>query len=147
MNELTVTKSLFFFMIFWGLGLLLLWFRPRLEVFWKIIASLIFAFYVWFFFSELSRGWTAFQKDWYGFTVTFFRELLVVVFVNLFFIWPLSLVIIFYKADDLGAERLLKTLCLCTMILWVLFIVYFLFSKGVDDFFFEQLRKMIPNAK
>ena len=147
MNEIMVTKSLFFFMIFWSIGLVLLWFRPRVEIFWKIIASLIFGFYVWFFFSELSAGFSSLQQGWYDFTIKFFKEALVLVFMNLFFIWPLALVIIFYKADDLGAERLLKVVSLCTMILWVVFIVYFIFNKGVDNFLFEQLKKMIPHAK
>lgn len=134
-------------MILWGIGMLLLWFRPRVEVFWKIIASLIFGFYLWFFFSEITQGLDAFQKEWYGFTLNFLKEFLVLAFVNLFFIWPLSLVIIFYKADDLGAERLLKVVSLCTMLLWILFILYFFFNKGVDNFLLNELKKMIPYAK
>lgn len=147
MDEILITKSLFFFMILWGIGMLLLWFRPRIEIFWKIIASLIYGFYIWFFFKWISLGFDAFQKEWYDFTINFMKEFLVLAFVNLFFMWPLSLVIIFYKSDDLGAERLLKVLSLCTMLLWILFILYFFFGKGVDNVLLNELKKMIPYAK
>lgn len=147
MDDLLIVKSIFIFMVFWALGLLLLWIRPRIEIFWKIAATLIFAFYVWFFYHQIREGIDIFMSGWYVFIISFLKELLTLVFVNLFFIWPLALIIIFYKADDMGAERLLRFLAVFTLVLWIVFIVYFLFNQGIDSFLIDKLREMIPYAK
>jgi len=147
MSGSLLIKSVFLFMVVWGVGIILLWFRPRMEIVWKGIATAIFGFYLWFFFDELSSGYAAFTADWFGTIVNFLKELLSLVFVNLFFIWPLSLVLIFYKADAIGAEKLLRFLCILTLVLWVAFVVYFFFSSGIDDLIFKDLREMVPNAK
>jgi hypothetical protein len=147
MNELIIVKSIFIFVVIWGLGILMLWFRPRIEIFWKIAATLVFAFYAWFFWDTINEGIDLFLSGWYIFLITFFKELLSLVFVNLFFIWPLALVILFYKADDIGAERLLKSLTIITLVLWILFILYFFFSSNIDSFLVERLKEMVPGAK
>lgn len=147
MSESLLIKSVFLFVAFWGIGISMLWFRPRVEIIWKVIATVILLFYIWFFFEEIRGGYTAFASDWYGFSLNFLKELLALVFVNLFFIWPLSLVIIFYKADAIGAEKLLKFLCVLTLVLWMVFILYFFFSKGIDDFMLKNFKEMIPGAK
>jgi len=134
-------------MIFWSIGILMLWFRSRIEVVWKMIATVILAFYFWFFWNEISSGYESFDADWYGFIINFLRELAALVFVNLFFIWPLALIIMFYKSDTVGSEKLLKFLCVLTLVLWVIFIAYFFFSKGIDEFLFQNLKKMMPDAK
>lgn len=54
---------------------------------------------------------------------------------------------IFYQADDIGAERLLKFLCVLTLVLWIIFIMYSFFSSGIDKYFYENFKKMIPGAK
>ena len=147
MTDGLLIKSVFLFIIFWGIGIAMLWFRPRVEIVWKIIATVIFFFYVWFFFDEFNAGYNAFSAGWYGFTLNFLKELVSLVFVNLFFIWPLALVIIFYKADAIGAERLLRFLCVLTLVLWVVFILYFFFSRGIDEFLLKNFKEMVPGAK
>lgn len=147
MNDTVIIKSIFIFICFWAVGLGFLWFRPKLELFWKIVATLIFAFYIWFFNDELNRGYQKFELNWYVQSIQFIKELLMLVFVNLFFFWPLCLVLIFFKSDDIGAERLLKFLCILTLVLWVVFIIYFYLNKGIDKFFMDSLRQMIPYAK
>jgi hypothetical protein len=147
MTDGLLIKSVFLFMIFWGAGIAMLWFRPRLELVWKIIATVIFVFYIWFFFDEFSSGFNAFSAGWYGFILNFLKELVSLVFVNLFFIWPLALILIFYKADAIGAEKLLKFLCVLTLVLWVVFILYFFFSRGIDDFLLKNFKEMVPGAK
>jgi hypothetical protein len=134
-------------MVFWGIGILMLWFRSRIEIVWKVIATVILAFYLWFFWDEISSGYTSFTVGWYGFILNFLRELSALVFINLFFIWPLALIIIFYKADTVGAEKLLKFLCVLTLVLWIIFIVYFFFNKGIDEFLFQNLKRMVPHAE
>ena len=146
-SDILVIKSIFLFFSFWGLSILLLWFRPRIEFFWKLVASLIFCFYVWFFFPELKAGFSTFRVSWYVSILDFLKEILTIIFTGLFIIWPAALIRIFYKADDMGAEKLLRFLCLLTLVLWILFIIYFFFSAGIDNFFYENLRKMVPNAK
>lgn len=147
MTDGLLIKSVFLFIIFWGIGVAMLWFRPRIEIVWKIIATVIFFFYIWFFFDEFSSGYAAFSSGWYAFILNFLKELVSLVFVNLFFIWPLSLVIIFYKADAIGAEKLLRFLCVLTLVLWVVFILYFFFSRGIDDFLIKNMKEMVPGAK
>jgi hypothetical protein len=146
MKEVMIIKSLFVFIIFWGAGIVLLWFRPRIEIIWKAAATLLFALTTWFFYEEIKEGYSYFTSGWYTYILLFVKELLVLVFVNMFFFWPLALVIIFYKADDMGAERLLKFLCILTVVLWILFIVYSIFDRGIDAFFLESLKGMVPGA-
>jgi len=145
-NDVLMIKSVFLFFSVWGITVLLLWFRPRIELFWKLIATLIFIFYVWFFFSEVSASFSALKAGWYISVIEFFKELLIIIFAGMFIIWPLALMIIFYKADDTGAEKMLRFLCLLTIILWIIFILYFFFSTGIEKFFYENLKKMIPKS-
>ncbi len=147
MNEALIIKSVFIFITLWGIGIVLLWFRPRIEIFWKIIATLILGFYIWFFFDEIVKGFNTFKSEWYVTSLQFLKELITLVFVNMFFFWPLVLVLIFYKADDIGAEKLLKFLCILTLILWIIFVIYFYFSSGIDKYLYENLKKIIPDAQ
>jgi len=140
-------KSVFLFIIFWGIGIGMLWFRPRIEIVWKIIATIILVFYIWFFFDEISSGYAAFSAGWYNFVVNFLKELISLVYVNLFFIWPVALILIFYKADAIGAERLLRFLCVLTLVIWIVFIVYDFFNRGIDDFMINKMKEMVPGAK
>lgn len=145
-QETLLIKSLFFFSVFWGLAILLLWFRPRIEIFWKIIATLIFAFNAWFFFDAIREGFNSFTAGWYAALLIFLKESLLVTFINTFYLWPIVLVVIFYKADDMGAEKLLKFMSVLTLVLWILFVVYFYFHSGIDTFLYEKLKKMIPGG-
>lgn len=140
-------KSVFLFIIFWGIGIGMLWFRPRIEIVWKIIATIILVFYIWFFFDEISSGYAAFSAGWYNFVVNFLKELISLVYVNLFFIWPVALILIFYKADAIGAERLLRFLCVLTLVIWIVFIVYDFFNRGIDNFLINKFKEMVPGAK
>lgn len=147
MEKALLVKSIFFFIALWCLTTVFLWFRPRIEFFWKIVATLILGFYVWFFWKEIAGGYAAFTAGWYPMTVDFLKELVALAFVNLFFFWPLALLIVFYKADEMGAERLLKLMCLVTLVLWVIFVSYVYYDKGIDKFLYENLREMIPDAR
>lgn len=149
MDTPLVIKSLFMFVSLWGITVILLWFRRNIEIFWKIVATLILGFYIWFFFEEISTGYISFFKttEWYNVTLNFLTELTAVTFTNLFFLWPLSLIIIFYKADDMGAEKLLKFMCILTLILWIIYVIYVFYNKGINEFFNKNLRQMFPNIK
>jgi hypothetical protein len=147
MEKTILIKSIFIFIALWGFSVAFLWFRPRIEVSWKIIATLIFAFYIRFFFEEILSGFDALSSDWYLAAVNFLKELVALVFVNLFFLWPISLIIIFYKSDDIGSERILKFMCLLTVALWAIFLAYVYHSRGIDDFLYHKLKEMIPYAQ
>ena len=147
MGKPLLLKSIFMFINIWFIGIIFLWFRRRIELFWKIVATLILAFYVWFFYNELALGYNSFITEWYTLLVDFSKELLSIVFINLFLFWPLVLIIIFYKADEIGAEKLLKFMCIVTIILWIIFVIYILFNKGIDEFLYDNLKKMIPHAR
>lgn len=149
MDKPLVIKSLFMFISLWGIAIMLLWFRRSIEIFWKIVATLILGFYVWFFFEEIIAGYTSFIKptEWYTLLLSFITELTAITFTNLFFLWPLALIIIFYKADDMGAEKLLKFMCILTLILWIIYVIYVFYDKGINEFFNKNLRQMFPNIK
>ena len=147
MKDIIIIRSIFLFMCVWGITCLLVWFRPRIELFWKIVATAIFAFYLWFFWDEILRDFSAFKITWYTSFLTFGKDLLTLVFANFFMFWPLTLIVVFYKADDIGAEKVLKFICLLTLVLWLVFVVYFYFDKGINTFFNATLKKMIPHAR
>ena len=145
-NNVLILKSIFLFCSIWAIAILLLWIRPRIELFWKIVATCIFVFYIWFFFNELALSFNIFKADWYISIIEFFKEILIIIFAGMFIIWPVVLIIIFYKANDIGSEKLLRFICLLTIILWVAFIIYFFFSLKVENFFYETLKEMIPTS-
>ena len=147
MNKVLLIKSIFMFITLWGLSIIFLWFRRRIEIFWKIIATLIFIFYIWFFYEEIYTGYSSLKLGWYTVIIDFIKEMISLTFISLFFFWPLTLIIIFYKADDIGAEKLLKFISILTLIIWILCVIYVFYTKGIDEFLYEHLKKMIPNAK
>ncbi len=60
-----LTKSVFFYSILWGIGILLLWFRPRIEIFWKVIGTVIFLLTFLFFKDEFLIGLQNLNAGWY----------------------------------------------------------------------------------
>jgi hypothetical protein len=64
-NNVLILKSIFLFFSIWTVAIILLWIRPRIELFWKLVATLIFIFYIWFFFNELTSSFTAYKAGWY----------------------------------------------------------------------------------
>jgi len=146
-TSILMIKSTFLVFSLWAISIVMLWFRPRVEIFWKIIATIIFAFYVWFFHEDLLTGYEKFTAQWYTAVLAFFREILSILFVTLFIIWPVALILVFYKANEMGAEKLLKFMCIMTMILWIIFIIYYFFNEGIDNFLYDDLKKLIPKAK
>jgi hypothetical protein len=149
MDKPLLIKSVFMFICLWSIGIMLLWFRRSIEIFWKIVATLILAFYIWFFFEEISKGYVSFAStaQWYKATISFLTELTAIIFTNLFFLWPLTLIIIFYKADDIGALRLLKLMCILTLILWIIFVIYIYYDKGLNEFINKNLKQLFPKLQ
>jgi hypothetical protein len=147
MEKTLILNSISVFVLIWGIAAAFLWFRPRIEIFWKLIATILFIFYVWFFYDEISKGFVTLKADWYPVVITFLKELMVLVFVNLFFLWPVVLVVIFYKSDDIGAEKLLKFMCVFTVIIWIALVGYSFYDKNIDTFLYEKLKTFIPFTK
>ena len=145
-KDVLIIKSVFLFMVIWGLALVLAWFRSRIEWIWKILATLIFCFYIWFFWGEITAAFLALKANWYLSLLEFFKELFTIVFTNLFFLWPLALIIVFFKVDEIGAENLLKFMCILSLALWIIFVVYYYLHVGIDKFFFESLRGLLPGT-
>jgi len=147
MEKTLILKSAPIFIFLWGFGIVFLWYRPRIEIFWKIIATILFAFYVWFFHEEITRGFAAIKADWFVIILSFLKDLLSLAFVSLFLLWPLLLMVIFYKSDDISAENLLKVICIITVVVWILFVAYVMYDKKIDPFLFDKVRSYIPFAK
>ncbi len=74
MEKALLVKSIFFFIALWGIATAFLWFRPRIEIFWKIVATLIFGFYLWFFWKEVNTGYASFAGNWYPVTIDFLKS-------------------------------------------------------------------------
>jgi hypothetical protein len=104
-------------------------------------------FYLWFFSEEISKGFLSIKADWYPAMITFFKELLVIMFVNLFFLWPVTLIVIFYKSDDIGAEKLLKFMCVFTVLAWIILVAYAFYDKNIDTYLYDKLKTFIPFAR
>jgi hypothetical protein len=142
-----ILKSLFFFVSLWGLATAFLIFRPRVSFLWKIAAIMLFLFYIWVFREEILNGYNALVNDWYGSIVIFAKEMLALVFYLMFIFWPLSLIIIFYKADDIGAENLLKFMVVFTLMLWIVIGVYSFQKQGLDTFLDKTVKDILPFIK
>lgn len=147
MEKEIILKSIFIFIFLWGISIIFLWFRPKIEIFWKIIATAVFLLFLYFFQKEIISGYLGFKADWFTSLITFLRELMLLVFYNFFIFWPVSLIIIFYRSDDISAERLLKFMCVFTLILCMVIFGYVYFNEGVDRFIYEKLVNVIPFAK
>lgn len=147
MNNNLILNSIFIFVFLWAVSLAFLWFRPHIDLFWKIIATLIFLIFLWLFKKEIMSGYAAFNADWYKSIIVFIRELMLLIFYNFFLFWPMTLIIIFYKADDIAAENLLKFICIFTLILSAVIWAYIFFHEGVDRFIYEKLINVVPFAK
>lgn len=141
MNEVVSINSIFMYMCFWFIGLIMVLSRPRVEVVWKIIACVIFGLFVFLLFDEFKSGYNRFISGWYIYSLQFIKELIMYLFSSLFFLWPLALVIVFYKVDALGSEKILKFMCLFTLVLLIITLIYAYFSKGIDEFLIDNLKK------
>ena len=131
-------------MLIWGIALFFIWFRPKIGFFWKITAALVFAFYLYFFFDDVFKGYSQFRADWYSALMSFLKELLVLLFYMNFIFWPIALTYAFYKVDDFSSEFLLKFMSIFTLLLWAGSAVYVYKSNAVDDFFLNRLIHSIP---
>ena len=141
MNEVISINTIFLYMCFWFIGLIMMLSRPRVEVVWKIIACVIFALFIFILFDEFKLGLNRFISGWYIYSLQFFKELLMYLFSSLFFLWPLALTIVFYKADALGSEKILKFMCLLTLVLLLISLIYAYNSKGIDRFLIHHIKK------
>ena len=146
MSEFFILRTSIIFLGFWSLGIVLLWFRPRIEIFWKIIATLILAFVIYLCIDILQNDLDRFFENGINSLFLFLKEFFALLLLNLFFLWPVALVLIFYKADDIGAERLLKFMSIITLILLIIAFVYVFFSEGADQQILDNIKKIIPDG-
>ncbi len=144
MESIIILKTVFIFIVLWGLAAAFLIFRPRVSFIWKIAAIMLYAFYVWYFREDIMSGYGSFTQDWFGTLILFAKEIMFLMFYLLFVFWPISLVIIFYKADDLGAQNLLKFMVIYTLIVWVIITIYAFNKKVIDSTLYETLTGWIP---
>jgi hypothetical protein len=149
MDKPLIIKSVFMFICLWSIGVMLLWFRRSIEIFWKVVATLILGFYILFFFKEISQGYASFTAaaGWYDVTINFLKELTGIIYSALFFLWPFALIIIFYKADTIKALRLLKFMCILTLVIWIIFVIIGYYEKGLFESIIKNLHQMFPKLK
>lgn len=147
MESIIILKTVFIFIVLWGIAVAFLVFRPRVSFVWKIAAIMLYLFYIWFFREEIVTGYTSFVGAWYETLVLFLKEIVFLMFYLLFVFWPVTLVIIFYKADDIGAEFLLKFMVVFTLVVWIVIAVYSFHKRGVDAFLYNKIVDIIPFLK
>ena len=141
MNEVISINSIFMYMCLWFIGLMMILSRPRVEIVWKIISCFIFALFIFLLFDEFKSGYNRFISGWYIYSLQFFKEFIMYLFSSLFFLWPLCLVIVFYKSDAIGSEKILKFMCLLTLVLLIISLIYAYYSKGIDKFLIDNIKK------
>jgi len=147
MEKLFIIKSQFWFLGFWTLATILIWFRPRIELLWKITATLLLGFNIFFFYEEVYKQAMSFSKTWYVSLLGFLNEIKTLLFINQYFFWPIVLIVAFYKADDMGAERLIKYMCIFSIVVWIIFIVFYYFDTGINSFIYENIKELLPPQK
>jgi hypothetical protein len=147
MSELLTINAVFVYMCLWALGLVMMWLRGRIELGWKLIASAIFLFYIILLNKELQTGYERFMADAYIQTMHFLKEFVMYLFSSIFFLWPLSLIVVFYKSSDYGSEKLLKFMCVLTLVLLVIGVIYAYHSHDIDTFLFKNFRKLFDSVK
>lgn len=146
MESIIILQSLHIFILIWAISAVLLLFRPRISLVWKVAALLLLLFYIWFFKEEIYKAIVLLKTDWFTSLVTFLKEFLFLLFYLLFIFWPLALVVVFYHSDDIGAERLLRFMVILTLVVWVCIISYVFLKKGIDQFIYQKLIKLVPFA-
>jgi hypothetical protein len=144
MERFLIKNSIFVFMFLWAVGIFFVWFRPKIEIFWKFVATMLFAFHVLLFQDELLKSYNIFSNAWYPTLIKFLSDLLGLLYFQLFVFWPVSLVFVFYKKDEIGAEKLLKFMSVFTLILVAATLTLVLYDKGVDKFLHDKVHKMVP---
>ncbi|XDD49221.1 hypothetical protein AB3N59_12450 [Leptospira sp. WS92.C1] len=121
--------------LFWFCGLTLVLFRSDFEFVWKIIFVFVFIFYFFQYFPELKSSYERLTKSYPAEILAWIYGLGRGIYFFLLFLWPVSLLRIFYSASSQTSKSLAKILVSFTLIYWGGLILYTNFSLEVDGFF------------
>lgn len=111
----------------WFFGLVVLVFRRVFPLAWRLAALLIFIAFFFLMGDVLARQLDLWQSAPLAELLALLEALARVAMGFFLVAWPVTLVIIFYKADFAGAARLLRRMVWLTAIYLFLFLFYALF--------------------
>lgn len=113
----------------WGVLLFLLFFRVELPFSIKLVMFFILASSIFFWYDELLyliNHFESFQLKQY---TQIMLNAVYSVFMALMWIWPLTLLFVFYAASDLDSIRMIIILSFFTLFIWILFFIGTFFSS------------------
>lgn len=129
-----IDQIVFPLFILWFVALILVMFRKDLDLHWKISFVFCFAFYVVLFGKEWSSALERLEKN----PIFEIREWIYgipkVIFYMLFFLWPYTLLRIFYSSSEIYNKQIAYLLVTVTIVYWFLFWLYFQFKEPIDSF-------------
>ncbi|EMI70070.1 hypothetical protein [Leptospira noguchii] len=129
--------------LFWFCGLTLVLFRSDFEFVWKIVFVFVFIFYFFQYFPELKTSYERLTQSYPVEIVSWIYGIGKGFYFFLLFLWPVSLLRIFYSASPQIGRSLAKTLVSATLFYWCVFLLYSHFSTEVDSFFNTTFLKFL----
>ncbi|MCB1190006.1 MAG: hypothetical protein H7A23_12715 [Leptospiraceae bacterium] len=121
--------------IFWGIGLILVFFRRDLDLLWKSLFLLIYAFYILQFFPEILLGYQRLVGNYPKEIVSWIKGIGKVFYYFLLIVWPVLLVRVFYSASGYLSFLTIRLMVFATFLYWVLFYCFVFFSAEINNFF------------
>ena len=129
--------------IFWGLALVLSFFRSSIELIWKAFFLLIYLFYFILFYAEIANGYQRLVNNYPYEIVNYVYGLGKTYFYTLLLLWPLVLIRIYYSASEALSHAIIKTMILATILYWLGFSMWLLFYKQITYFLETRLVELL----
>ncbi|TGK05201.1 hypothetical protein EHQ53_16280 [Leptospira langatensis] len=120
--------------LLWFVGLTLVLIRNDIEIIWKIATFFVFVFYFFQFFPELKEAYERLSKSYPAEILSWIYGLPRAFYFFLLFIWPITVIRMYYTASSTVANMAARTLVAATMVYWIFFLVYHQFSAPIDEF-------------
>ncbi|MEM7181541.1 MAG: hypothetical protein AAF518_11555 [Spirochaetota bacterium] len=129
--------------VFWGIGLVLSFFRSSIELIWKAFFLLIYFFYFSLFYGEISQGYQRLVNNYPYEIVNYIYGLGKTYFYTLLLLWPLVLIRIYYSASEILSYAIIKALVLATLVYWAGFAIWLVFYKQITYFLETRLVELL----
>ncbi|MCB1159312.1 MAG: hypothetical protein H7A25_08260 [Leptospiraceae bacterium] len=125
--------------ILWALGAILAFFRRDLDFIWKAFFLLIFFFYFILFYEDIFRGYFRLINSYPHELIGYISGIGKVYFFALLFLWPITLIRIFYSASGHLSHLSIRVLVYSTLFYWFCYGIWLVFHNQMDRFFSYKL--------
>lgn len=120
--------------IFWGIGVILVFFRKDLELLWKAFFLLIYVFYIFQFFPEILLGYQRLVSNYPREIVNWIKGCGQIFYYFLLLVWPVLLVRVFYTASGNLSMLSIRLMVFATILYWIFFYCYVFFGAEINTF-------------